>query len=73
MAAIYWAIPIRVSRSNPGRRIKIQGTGKERRWGCSPARQLRRRAVQVVVGGEVPMVGDGYGVLDNARKMMASS
>jgi hypothetical protein len=27
----------------------------------------------VVVGGEVPMVGDGYGVLDGARKMTASS
>jgi hypothetical protein len=27
----------------------------------------------VVVGGKVPMVGDGYGVLDGARKMTASS
>jgi hypothetical protein len=29
--------------------------------------------VQVVVGDEVSMVGDGYGVLDGARKRMASS
>jgi hypothetical protein len=29
-------------------------------------------AVQVVVGGEVPMVGDSYGVLDGAQKMTAS-
>jgi hypothetical protein len=27
----------------------------------------------VVVGGEVPMVGDGYGVLDGARKRTESS
>jgi hypothetical protein len=27
----------------------------------------------VVVGGEVPMVGDGYEVLDGAQKVTASS
>jgi hypothetical protein len=27
----------------------------------------------VVVGGEVPMVGDGYGVPDGAQKVTASS
>jgi hypothetical protein len=27
----------------------------------------------VVIGGEVPMVGDGYGVLDGAQKMTAIS
>jgi hypothetical protein len=27
----------------------------------------------VVIGGEVPMVGDGYGVLDGVQKMTASS
>jgi hypothetical protein len=27
----------------------------------------------VVVGGEVPMVGDGYGVLVSAQKVTASS
>jgi hypothetical protein len=49
--------------SNPGRRIWIQGTEKERRRMLTGGRSSPARNVQEAVDGEVSVVGDDGGVV----------
>jgi hypothetical protein len=73
VAASYRLVPIRLEASNLSCQILIEGIGKKRCGGDSPARQAGEVTALVVDGGTISMMNGGEEVADGVQQRTAAS